>query len=92
MHKYALYTAYSFSCFFKIQENFHYKPPPDPIHPVEKTNQTSSEISTHSSNSANTKNTEVPNSDKQSIEENDHENPDNKEPIINAESEEKPIN
>jgi len=53
-----------------FQENFHYKPPPDPIHPNAKPNQTSSERSASTYNSSNTKNTDVPGSDKQSSEEN----------------------
>merc|ERR1739848_36895 len=52
-----------------FQENFHYKPPPDPIRPNQKNNQTSSEMSASSSNSAETKNTDVSNSEKQSSEE-----------------------
>ena len=55
----------------KLQENFHYKPPPDPIRPNQQTNKTSSEMSTFSSSSSNTKNTDVPNSDKVSSEEKD---------------------
>jgi len=75
-----------------FQENFHYKPPPDPIRPNEKTNQTSSEMSTYSSNSANTKNTEVPNSDKQSLEEKEPGNRDDKEFESNDDTNEKKLN